>query len=84
MVPPHVSRVSHLSTTLSALAPGSAIVLTGKMIAIVLAGAMIPIALAWLAFLRRTVLPNIRVTTVAAPNTDQDAWPTPIATVDPT
>jgi hypothetical protein len=84
MVPPHVSRVSHQSTALSALAPGSAIVLTGEMIAIVPAGAMIPIALARFAFLRHTVLPNIHATTVAAPNTDQDAWPAPIATVDPT
>ena len=58
--------------------------LTGEMIAIVLAGVMIPITLALFAFLRRTVLPNIRATMVAAPNTDQDAWPAQIATVDPT
>ena len=58
--------------------------LTGEMIAIILAGAMIPIALAQFAFLRRTVLPDIRATTVAAPNMDQDAWPAQIATVNPT
>ncbi len=69
---------------MSSLAPGSAIVLTGEMIVIVLAGMIIPITLARFAFLQRTVLPNIRATTVAAPNTDQDAWPAQIATVDPT
>ena len=58
--------------------------LTGKMIAIVLAGTMIPIALAWFTFLQCTVLLNIRATTKAAPNMDQDTWPAPIATVDPT
>ena len=83
-MPPHVSRVSHRSTALSALAPCSATVLTGKMIAIYLAGEIILIALARSTFLQRRVLPTISATAVTALNTDRDAWPAPIATVDPT
>jgi hypothetical protein len=83
-MPPHVSRVSHQSTALSAFTPCSATMLTGETMAIYLAGEIIPIALARFAFLRRRVFPTIGATAVTALNTDRDARPAPIATVDPT